>query len=154
MSSWLVPLVTAVAGALGAVATVGKLRPERNKIDADAALTLQQATTEGIENLQKAARESVRQARAEARRAHEEAAEAQRTVAEARAEVRQMRAELLQARVELAELRQSAAAERAAAAGREASAQSTIRGLSLELQMARLGGGSNGASGVLGEFGG
>lgn len=146
--TWVAAIVAAVAGILAGAATVAKVRPERNKIDADAALVLQQATSELIENLKSAGKESVRQAREDAKRAHAEAEEAQRAAIEARAELRQMRAELLQARGELEELRRSAAEERVAAAARDAESQATIRGLSLELQMARLGGGANGSGGL------
>ena len=150
--TWVGVLVALVAGALGGAAGILKVRPERRKINADAALTLQQATTEGIENIRHASQEAVAQARANARRAHQEAVEARRDAEGARAELGQLRAELLQARAEMAELRRQAAAERAAAAAEKVSAEVTIRDLTRELQLARFGG-FNGSAGVLGEFG-
>lgn len=149
--TWLTAVLGAVAGILAGVGGMAKLRPERHKLDADAALAMQKATHELVSS----AEESIKQARSDAQHAQTKAAQAQseaddakRTAAEARAELHQMREELLQARAELAQLRQSAAAERAEAAGREAIAQATIRGLSMELQMARLGGGANGTGGL------
>lgn len=153
MTPWVLTLIGVVVGALGGAAGIAKIRPERRKLTADAALTLQQATTVGIENIRDASREAVTQARANARRAHQDAQEARRDADAAKAELHQLREELLQARAELAELRRSAAAERAEAAAASASAQASIRSLSLELQMARLGGTQNGSSGLLGEFG-
>lgn len=149
--TWLTAVLGAAAGILAGVGGMAKLRPERHKLDADAALAMQKATHELVSS----AEESIKQARSDARDAQKrataataEADDAKRVAAEARAELHQIREELLQARAELAQLRQSAADERAAAAGREAISQATIRGLSMELQMARLGGGANGTGGL------
>lgn len=133
----------AAAGVLlggGGVVAFFRVRPANRKTNADAALTMQQATSAAIENIRRAAAESVREAEDRASHARAEAAFAQASAGVAQDEMRQLRVELLQARTDMADLRAQCAAERrewaverASAVSRASEDQAAIVGLQRQL---------------------
>lgn len=129
-------LLSALGGGGVGLVAILKIWPDNRRTNADAALTLQDATSEGIDNLRRAARESVKDAEDRARRARAEAEYAQQLASAAHEDARQLRAELLQARTDMADLRAQIAAERASWALRDAEAQARIRGLEGDVQRA------------------